>query len=58
MCQYLLNLSQHLNSFYVSCQVITSEINLQKARLLLIRCIQIVIKIGLNLLGIEILEQM
>jgi arginyl-tRNA synthetase len=56
--QYLLNLCQAFNSFYTSCQVISDNKALEKARLMLIKCVQIVIKIGLNLLGIETLEEM
>ncbi len=58
IAQYLLNLSQAFNSFYSSCQVISQNQELEKARLLLIYCVQIVIKIGLNILGIETLDQM
>ena len=56
--QYLLSLCQSFNSFYSTCLVISENKELEKARLLLIKCIQIVIKIGLNILGIEILDQM
>jgi arginyl-tRNA synthetase len=56
--QYLLSLCQDFNSFYGSCQVISENKGLERARLLLIKCVQIVIKIGLNLLGIETLEEM
>lgn len=56
--QYLITLAQKFNTFYDNCPVISSDVALKKGRLLLIKCIQIVIKIGLNLLGIEVLEQM
>jgi arginyl-tRNA synthetase len=56
--QYLLTLCQAFNAFYTTCQVISNNKELEKARLLLIRCVQIVIKIGLNILGIETLDQM
>ncbi len=56
--QYLLTLGQSFNSFYSVCPVISENKELEKARLLLIKCVQIVIKIGLNILGIETLEQM
>ncbi|MEE9378176.1 MAG: arginine--tRNA ligase [Candidatus Lokiarchaeia archaeon] len=56
--QYLLNLCQAFNSFYTSCQVISDNKDLEKARLLLIYCVQIVIKTGLNILGIETLDKM
>ncbi|MFX1378848.1 MAG: arginine--tRNA ligase [Promethearchaeota archaeon] len=58
IAQYLLNLCQSFNSFYSSCQVISDEKELEKARLLLIKCVQIIIKIGLDILGIETLDKM
>ena len=58
IAQYLLTLCQLFNSFYTSCQVISEDKELEQARLLLIKCVQIVIKIGLNLLGIETLDHM
>ena len=56
--QYLLSLCQSFNSFYSSCLVISEDKELEKARLLLIKCVQVVIKIGLDILGIEVLDQM
>ncbi|MGV9172367.1 MAG: arginine--tRNA ligase [Promethearchaeia archaeon] len=56
--QYLLDLTQEFNSFYSSCPVISDDKELQKARLVLIRCVQIVVKGGLNLLGIKVLKEM
>ncbi len=56
--KYLLNLCQLFNSFYTSCKVIQENKEIERARLLLIFCIQIIIKIGLNLIGIETLDQM
>ncbi|MBY9020078.1 MAG: arginine--tRNA ligase [Candidatus Lokiarchaeota archaeon] len=56
--QYLLTLCQAFNSFYSSCQVLSSDNELERARLLLIKCVQIVIKIGLQILGIDVLDQM
>ncbi|MFX0081663.1 MAG: arginine--tRNA ligase [Candidatus Hodarchaeota archaeon] len=56
--QYLLNLCQTFNSFYSVCPVISDDKQMERARLLLIKCVQIVIKIGLNILGIETLENM
>lgn len=56
--QYLLTLCQAFNSFYTHCQVISENKELEKARLLLISCVQIITKIGLNLLGIEVLDEM
>ncbi|HEY0090836.1 MAG TPA: DALR anticodon-binding domain-containing protein [Candidatus Lokiarchaeia archaeon] len=56
--QYLLSLGQAFNSFYSECQVISENKELERARLLLIKCVQIVIKVGLNLLSIETLDEM
>ncbi len=56
--QYLLSLCQAFNSFYTSCQVISNNKELEKARLLLIYCVQIVIKTGLDILGIKTLDKM
>lgn len=56
--QYLLALCQNFNSFYSTCKVISEDKELERARLLLIKCVQIVVKIGLTLLGIETLEEM
>jgi arginyl-tRNA synthetase len=58
IAQYLLILCQTFNSFYSTCQVISEDKELEKARLLLIRCVQIIIKVGLNILGIETLDKM
>ena len=58
IAQYLLTLCQAFNSFYSSCQVISENKDLEKARLLLIKCVQVVIKIGLDILGIETLDKM
>jgi len=56
--QYLLTLCQIFNSFYSVCTVISDNKKLEKARLLLIKCVQINIKIGLKILGIETLDKM
>ncbi|MFX1376134.1 MAG: arginine--tRNA ligase [Promethearchaeota archaeon] len=56
--QYLLALCQIFNTFYSLCPVISDDKPLERARLLLIKCVQIVIKIGLNLLGIDTLDKM
>ncbi|MFX0006745.1 MAG: arginine--tRNA ligase [Promethearchaeota archaeon] len=58
VAQYLLTLCQIFNSFYSSCQVISDNKELESARLLLIKCVQIIIKIGLNILGIKTLDKM
>jgi arginyl-tRNA synthetase len=56
--QYLLNLCQTFNSFYTACPVIQEDKELEQARLLLIKCVQLVIKKGLNLMDIQVLKEM
>lgn len=56
--QYLLNLCQTFNSFYTSCPVIQENKELERARLFLIKCVQLVIKKGLNILDIHVLPEM
>jgi len=56
--QYLLTLCQTFNTFYSKCPVISEDKQLERARLLLIKCVQINIKIGLKILGIETLDRM
>ena len=56
--QYLLTLCQIFNSFYSVCPVISNNKKLEKVRLLLIKCVQINIKIGLKILGIDTLDRM
>ncbi|MFX1321748.1 MAG: arginine--tRNA ligase [Promethearchaeota archaeon] len=58
IAQYLLYLCQIFNSFYSVCPVISDNKELEKVRLLLIKCVQIVIKIGLDIMGIEVLDKM
>jgi len=55
---YLYSLAQKFNEYYHKHQVLKSEEQLRDARLLLISAIRQVIKNGLNLLGIDILEKM
>jgi arginyl-tRNA synthetase len=56
--RYLLDLAQLFNNFYHIHPVLKAEEELMKSRLLLIKCVQQVIKNGLYLLGIDVLEQM
>lgn len=55
---YLLRLAEKANSFYENSPVLKSEKSLMEARLALIEATTIVIKNGLNLLGIGVLEKM
>ncbi len=58
VAHYLIKLSQAFNEFYHACPVLTEEQELKKARILLIYCVRQVLANGLNLLGIEMLEEM
>jgi len=56
--RYLLDIAQAFNQYYQKYKVIQSNKELMKARLALVAAVQNVIKRGLELLGIETLEEM
>jgi len=58
IADYLLRLAEKINAFYETTPILKSEKPLMRARLALIESATIIIKNGLNLLGIEVLEQM
>jgi arginyl-tRNA synthetase len=58
LAHYLLKLSQTFNEFYHRHQVLQSEEKTKIARLVLIKSVSIVIKKGLEILGIQTLEVM
>lgn len=58
LAQYLIKLSQQFNEFYQSCQIIKEESRIQKNRLVLSYCIAKILKDGLNLLNIDVLDEM
>jgi len=58
LTSYLYNLSKDFSDFYESEPILKAEKNVAAARLALIRAVQIVLARGLNLLGIETLEEM
>jgi arginyl-tRNA synthetase len=55
---YLFDLSQTFNKFYSENKVLVDDKNIQAFRLRLVSAVSIVLKNGLNLLGIETIEQM
>ena len=55
---YIYELSSLFSAFYNNCPVLKAEEKVKKARLVLIECVKIVLKNGLSLLGIEVLEKM
>jgi arginyl-tRNA synthetase len=58
LCQYLFELSQKFNVFYEQCQVLKAEEPFRTSRLILCDVTARTLKLGLSLLGIEVLERM
>ena len=58
LCQYLFELSQKFNSFYDSCPVLKAEGTVRVSRLALCDLTARTLKLGLDLLGIAVLERM
>ena len=58
LAQYLLSLSQSFNEFYHQLPVISEDSTVMKARLLLVDGVKQTLANGLNLLGIDALEEM
>ncbi|MGB3292773.1 MAG: arginine--tRNA ligase [Phormidesmis sp.] len=58
LCQYLFELSQKFNQFYDRCSVLQSEEPLRTSRLILCDVTARTLKLGLSLLGIDVLERM
>jgi arginyl-tRNA synthetase len=58
LCNYLLELAGHFTRFYENCPVLKSEGVTRESRLVLCDLTAKVLKQGLNVLGIETLEQM
>ncbi len=58
LCQYLFELSQKFNQFYDRCSILNAEENLRISRLALCDLTARVLKLGLSLLGIGVLERM
>ena len=58
LCQYLFELSQKFNQFYDRCPVLQAEEDLRISRLVLCDLTARTLKLGLSLLGIQVLERM
>jgi arginyl-tRNA synthetase len=58
IAQYVFTLAQRFNSFYAACPVLTAEAGIQQFRLALIGHVRTVMVSGLDLLGIETVEEM
>ncbi|MDR1784774.1 MAG: arginine--tRNA ligase [Endomicrobium sp.] len=55
---YLIELADIYHKFYEKCRVLTDDSNLTSARLKLIEGVMIIVKNGLNLLGVSTLDKM
>jgi arginyl-tRNA synthetase len=58
IANYCNDLAELFNTFYDRCPVLTAENNLRNIRLRLVNCVKIVLRNGLNILGIEAPEVM
>jgi arginyl-tRNA synthetase len=58
LCQYLFELSQKYNQFYDKCSVLQAEKEVRVSRLVLCDLTARTLQMGLNLLGIEVLDRM
>jgi arginyl-tRNA synthetase len=58
LCQYLFELSQKYNQFFEQCPVLQAEEPIRTSRLILCSLTAKTLKLGLNLLGIPVLERM
>ncbi|MBD0337317.1 MAG: arginine--tRNA ligase [Cyanobacteria bacterium Co-bin13] len=58
LCQYLFELSQKFNQFYDRCSVLQAEEPQRTSRLILCDLTARTLKLGLSLLGIQVLERM
>ena len=56
--RYITDLAQQFNKFYNNCSIMKSEGELQKARLALTEAACGCLKSGLELIGVEVVEQM
>ena len=58
IARYLIDLAQGYNKFYYENRILEADATIQQARLQLTKAVQTVLKLGLYLLGIEVLEKM
>jgi arginyl-tRNA synthetase len=58
LCQYLFELSQKFNQFFEQCPVLQANEPERTARLILCDLTAKTLKLGLGLLGIQVLERM
>jgi arginyl-tRNA synthetase len=56
--RFIVDIAQKYNRFYNGCQILTEDAVTTKSRILLTYAVNMTIKIGLGLLGIEAPEKM
>ncbi len=56
--RYIVSLAQEFNRFYHECSIIVEDVEVKKARLLLTKVVNSVLKAGIELLGMEAPEKM
>lgn len=56
--RYIVGLAQEYNRFYHECPILVDDENVKKSRLLLTKTVNMVLKTGLGLLGVDTPEQM
>lgn len=56
--RYIMKLASVFNKFYQECNIMNADLETQQARLLLVYFVQMIIKDGMQLLGIECPEEM
>jgi len=58
LARYVLDLSQLFNSYYQKVRILEGDIDVQNARVALLKCVRQVLEISLGMMGIEVLEEM
>jgi arginyl-tRNA synthetase len=53
VCRYLVDLAQAFNRFYHECPILVDDLSLRTARLALVKCVQITLRNGLRLIGLQ-----
>ncbi|MDD4780138.1 MAG: arginine--tRNA ligase [Tissierellia bacterium] len=56
--RYIVGLAQEFNRFYHECPIVVEDESIKKARILLTKIVNIVLKVGMELLGMESPEKM
>ncbi|NOU64798.1 arginine--tRNA ligase [Paenibacillus sp. LMG 31461] len=51
--RYLIDLAQAFNRFYHACYILVEDVHVREARLALVQCVQITLRNGLKLIGLQ-----